>query len=120
MILHISVGFGVARSTIRAMPEPQCVGRVTSKIPTLLCIYMRTHSINHPEKGVAGLYSYYSAMKPIKIVGKVGDVSKERFIFNQTAPAPEQICTLKTDIRKEFERLGYDTTYLEFEITELL
>ena len=27
--IHIGVGFGVARSTIRAMPEPQDVGRVT-------------------------------------------------------------------------------------------
>jgi len=27
--IHIGVGFGVARSTIRAMPEPQHVGRVT-------------------------------------------------------------------------------------------
>ena len=27
--IHIGVGFGVARSTDRAMPEPRCVGRVT-------------------------------------------------------------------------------------------
>ena len=27
--IHIGVGFGVARSTTRAMPEPRCVGRVT-------------------------------------------------------------------------------------------
>ena len=33
------MGFGVARSTVRAMPEPQDVGRVTGEIPTLLHIY---------------------------------------------------------------------------------
>ena len=49
-------------------------------------------------------------MKPIKIVGKVGDKVIPRVIFNQTAFAPEQICTLKVDIRNEFESLGYDTT----------
>ena len=42
-------------------------------------------------------------MKPIIVEGKVGDKSIERFISKQTAPAPEQICTLKADIRKEFE-----------------
>ena len=31
--IHIGVGFGVARSTVRAMPEPQDVGRVTSRFP---------------------------------------------------------------------------------------
>ena len=31
--IHIGVGFGVARSTIRAMPEPQQVGRVTGRFP---------------------------------------------------------------------------------------
>ena len=31
--IHIGVGFGVARSTDRAMPEPQSVGRVTGRIP---------------------------------------------------------------------------------------
>lgn len=59
-------------------------------------------------------------MKPIKIVGKVGDKVIPRVIFNQTAFAPEQICTLKVDIRNEFESLGYDTTNIEFEIIELL
>lgn len=59
-------------------------------------------------------------MKPIKIVGKVGDKVIPRVIFNQTAFAPEQICTLKADLRKEFESLGYDTTSIEFEIIESL
>ena len=31
--MHIGVGFGVARSTDRAMPEPRCVGRVTGRFP---------------------------------------------------------------------------------------
>ena len=31
--LHTGVGFGVARSTIRAMPEPLCVGRVARRFP---------------------------------------------------------------------------------------
>ena len=31
--IHIGVGFGVARSTVRAMPEPPCVGRVTGRFP---------------------------------------------------------------------------------------
>ena len=31
--VHIGVGFGVARSTVRAMPEPRCVGRVTRRFP---------------------------------------------------------------------------------------
>ena len=31
--IHIGVGFGVARSTVRAMPEPQSVGRVARELP---------------------------------------------------------------------------------------
>jgi hypothetical protein len=31
--IHIGVGFGVVRSTTRAMPEPRCVGRVTDRLP---------------------------------------------------------------------------------------
>ena len=31
--IHIGVGFGVARSTDRAMPEPQSVGRVARELP---------------------------------------------------------------------------------------
>ena len=31
--IHIGVGFGVARSTTRAMPEPRCVGRVARRFP---------------------------------------------------------------------------------------
>ena len=34
--IHIGVGFGVARSTDRAMPEPQSVGRVTRRFPRFL------------------------------------------------------------------------------------
>ena len=40
--IHTCVGFGVARSTERAMPEPQSVGRVTGRTPTLLfCISVK-------------------------------------------------------------------------------
>ena len=39
IVIHACVGFGVARSTDRAMPEPQCVGRVTDRLPRFfLCI----------------------------------------------------------------------------------
>ena len=48
--LHIGVGFGVARSTIRAMPEPQCVGRVTGKTPTLF-VYIRKHHYQPSKRG---------------------------------------------------------------------
>lgn len=48
--LHIGVGFGVARSTIRAMPEPQCVGRVTGKTPTLF-VYIREHHYQPSRRG---------------------------------------------------------------------
>ena len=59
-------------------------------------------------------------MKPIRVEGKVGDKSIVRFISKQTAPAPEQISTLKADIRNGFERQGYDTTTIEFKISEVI
>ena len=36
--IHIGVGFGVARSTDRTMPEPRCVGRATRRFPRFLYI----------------------------------------------------------------------------------
>ena len=41
--MHIGVGFSVARSTIRAMPEPLCVGRVTRRFPRffMYCCWQR-------------------------------------------------------------------------------
>jgi len=39
--LHTGVGFGVARSTIRAMPEPQSVGRVTDRLPRFFFVYQQ-------------------------------------------------------------------------------
>ncbi len=59
-------------------------------------------------------------MKPIRVEGKVGDKSIVRFISKQTASAPEQINTLMADIRKEFERQGYDTTTIKFKISEVV
>lgn len=37
--IHIGVGFGVARSTVRAMPEPRFVGRVTGRFPRFFVSY---------------------------------------------------------------------------------
>ena len=54
--------------------------------------------------------------KPIKIIGRVGNKQIPRYVYNQTANVPEQINPLKTDIRKAFERLGYDTANIEYEI----
>ena len=39
MYIHIGVGFGVARSTVRAMPEPRKVGRVTGRFPRFFVSY---------------------------------------------------------------------------------
>ena len=39
--------------TIRAMPQPLGVGRVTDQTPTLFCILAKLQSINRLEKGVA-------------------------------------------------------------------
>ena len=36
--IHIGMGFGVARSTFKAMLEPQCLGRVAGDSHTFLCI----------------------------------------------------------------------------------
>ena len=43
--LHTGVGFGVARSTDRAMPEPQSVGRVTDRLPRFF-LYMSNNLNN--------------------------------------------------------------------------
>ena len=37
--IHTGVGFGVARSTERAMSEPQSVGRVTGRLPRFFFVY---------------------------------------------------------------------------------
>ena len=47
--IHIGVGFGVARSTDRAMPEPQSVGRVTSRFPRFFVLYsLISYDNRHP------------------------------------------------------------------------
>ena len=51
--IHTGVGFGVARSTDRAMPEPQSVGRVTGRFPRFFlyisepCILIRLDRESH-------------------------------------------------------------------------
>jgi len=49
--IHISVGFGVARSTIRAMPEPQQVGRVTGRFPRFFVFIVAPFDISLPSLG---------------------------------------------------------------------
>ena len=53
--IHIGVGFGVARSTIRAMPEPQQVGRVTRGLPRFFLCMVLTQQFKTARQGVAGI-----------------------------------------------------------------
>lgn len=49
------MGFGVARSTTRAMPEPRCVGRVTDRLPRFFLYISITYIINSHEGELLGI-----------------------------------------------------------------
>ena len=53
--IHIGVGFGVARFDYQRSPEPLCVGRVTSLIPTLFFLSDKeSKTAGRRESGLLG------------------------------------------------------------------
>lgn len=74
LFIHIGVGFGVARSTVRAMPEPRCVGRVISRFPRFFMY--SDQLLNPPSMGVC-----------LVIIHRNGQTANERMAAAQQSTA---------------------------------
>ena len=55
-------------------------------------------------------------MKKVTVIGRIGEKSISKEIIGYQPQIPEQIRTVKKEIRQEFRDLGYDDSFVEFEI----